>query len=64
MTDALARRIAFGDRYQVNLPPEATGVWTLRCESMSTENRGPTSGRTVHVVCYGGRILADLRIAD
>lgn len=62
--DALARRIGFQGRYQMNLPRGDTGVWTLSRDSMSTDSLDPTSDRTVHVDQYTGRILADVGYAE
>lgn len=62
--DQLARTIGFDARYQLNLPSEDTGVWTLSRDSMSTDSTAPTTDRTVHVDQYSGKILADVRYAD
>lgn len=62
--DALARRIGFEGRYQMNLPRGETGVWTLSRDSMSTDSSDPTADRTVHIDRHTGRILADVRFED
>lgn len=62
--DALAREIGFDGRYQLNLPPSETGVWTLSRDSMNTDSTDPMSDRTVHVDQYTGKILADVRYDD
>ncbi len=62
--DALARRIGYEGRYQLNLPQGDTGVWTLSRDSMSTDSVDPTSDRVVHVDQFSGKVLADIRFAD
>lgn len=62
--DALARAIGFEGRYQMNLPQDETGVWTLSRDSMSSDSLDPASDRTVHLDRYSGRVLADVRFAD
>ena len=62
--DALARKIGFDARYQLNVPQSEFGVWTLSRDSMSTDSTDPMSDRTVHVDQYTGKILADVRYAD
>ncbi len=62
--DALARKVGFEGRYQLNLPSGETGVWTMSRDSMSTDSTNPLSDRTVHVDRYTGNILADVRFAD
>jgi uncharacterized iron-regulated membrane protein len=62
--DALARRIGFDARYQLNLPKGDTGVWTLGRDSMNTDDEDPTSDRTVHIDQYTGNILADVGYGD
>lgn len=44
--DALAREIGFQGRYQLNLPQDDTGVWTLSRDSMSTDSTSPVADRT------------------
>lgn len=62
--DALARRIGFDGRYQLNLPRGETGVWTISRDSTSNDSPDPTSDRVVHVDRYSGNILADIRYED
>ncbi|MEQ8255687.1 MAG: PepSY domain-containing protein [Roseovarius confluentis] len=62
--DALARRIGFDGRYQMNLPTGDTGVYTFGRDSMNTDDVNPTTDRTTHVDRYTGRILADIRYED
>ncbi|WP_424985533.1 PepSY-associated TM helix domain-containing protein [Microbulbifer sp. S227A] len=61
---AFARRIGFENRFQLNLPQGAEGVWTISRDSMSNDSTRPTDDRTVHIDQYSGRILADVRFAD
>ncbi|KJZ20917.1 PepSY-associated TM helix domain-containing protein [Loktanella sp. S4079] len=62
--DAMAREIGFDARYQLNLPRDETGVWTISRDSMSTDSENPTTDRTVHIDQFSGEILADVRYAD
>lgn len=62
--DALARRIGFDGRYQMNVPASPTGVYTFSRDSMSTDSTDPTSDRTVHVDRHTGNILVDVRYED
>lgn len=62
--DALAREIGFDARYQLNVPQNETGVWTMSRDSMSTDSTDPMSDRTVHVDQYTGKVLADVRYED
>lgn len=62
--DAYARAIGFDGRYQMNLPQDATGVWTLSRDSMSADSTDPTSDRIVHLDRYSGDKLADIRFQD
>ena len=62
--DALARKIGFDARYQLNVPQSETGVWTLSRDSMNTDSVDPMSDRTVHVDQHTGKILADVRFED
>ena len=62
--DAYARAIGFDGRYQMNLPQDATGVWTLSRDSMSADSTDPTSDRIVHLDRYSGDKLADIRFLD
>ena len=62
--DALARRIGFDGRYQMNLPSGANGVWTLARDSMNNDSVSPTADRTTHIDRFTGNILADVRYDD
>ncbi|APG49082.1 PepSY-associated TM helix domain-containing protein [Phaeobacter porticola] len=62
--DALARQIGFAGRYQLSVPRNDSGVWTLSRDSMSTDSNNPTSDRTVHIDRHTGKILADVQFAD
>lgn len=62
--DALARAIGFDARYQLNLPRDETGVWTMSRDSMNTDSANPMSDRTVHVDRYTGKILADVKFSE
>ncbi len=62
--DAYARRIGFDARYQMNLPQDAAGVWTLTRDTMSADSTDPTSDRVVHIDRYSGDMLADVRFQD
>ncbi|MDV7341455.1 PepSY domain-containing protein [Terasakiella sp. A23] len=62
--DALARKIGFEGRYQMNVPTSETGVYTFSRDSMSTDSTDPFSDRTVHVDRYTGKVLADVRYED
>ncbi len=62
--DALARKIGFEERYQMNIPKNEAGVYTFSRDSMSTDSADPMSDRTVHVDQYTGKVLADVRYED
>ncbi|SNT74403.1 PepSY-associated TM helix domain-containing protein [Paracoccus seriniphilus] len=62
--DAMARKIGYEGRYQMNLPSGAEGVWTLSRDSMNNDSVDPTSDRVVHIDQYSGKILADIRFED
>ncbi|MBU2956610.1 PepSY domain-containing protein [Paracoccus sp. 1_MG-2023] len=62
--DRFAQQIGFTGRYQLNIPRNETGVWTISRDSMSTDSRNPTRDRTVHIDRYSGAMLADMRFAD
>lgn len=61
---ALARSLGFDGRFQLAVPDDETGVWTISRDSMSWDSTDPTADRTVHVDQYSGRILADVGFAD
>lgn len=59
-----ARGLGFVGRFQVSLPVEATGVWTISHDSMSNDGPNPSADRTLHIDQYTGHVLADVRYAD
>lgn len=61
---ALGRAIGFQGRFQVALPANEGGVWTLSQDSNSYDGPDPTADRTVHVDQYTGKILANVGFAD
>lgn len=54
----------FVGRFQVNLPGDETGVWTISHDSMSNDGPDPSADRTIHVDQYTGNVLADVGFAD
>ncbi|WP_426033641.1 PepSY-associated TM helix domain-containing protein [Cypionkella sp. TWP1-2-1b2] len=61
---ALGRTIGFQGRFQVALPADDGGVWTLSQDSNSYDGPDPTADRTVHIDQYTGKILASVGFAD
>ena len=61
---AFADGLGFDRRYQVNLPGDETGVWTISHDSMSNDGPNPAADRTIHIDQYTGNVLADVRYAD
>ncbi|MBB4124450.1 PepSY-associated TM helix domain-containing protein [Martelella radicis] len=61
---AFARSLGFNGRFQVYIPADATGVWTVSHDSMSNDGPNPTADRTIHIDQYTGRVLADVGFAD
>lgn len=61
---AFARQIGFNHRFQLNVPRDDTGVWTISRDSMSNDSDQPTQDRTVHIDQYTGKILADVQFED
>jgi len=59
-----ADSLAFDGRYQINMPQEETGVWTVSHDSMSNDGPKPTQDRTIHIDRYTGNVLADVQFAD
>jgi uncharacterized iron-regulated membrane protein len=59
-----ANDLGFDRRYQVNVPADDTGVWTISHDSMSNDGPAPSADRTIHVDRFTGRVLADVRYAD
>lgn len=60
----LGRMIGFDGRFNVVLPADEAGVYTLSQDSMSYDSTNPMGDRTVHVDQFTGRVLADVRYAD
>ncbi|MBN8630659.1 MAG: PepSY domain-containing protein [Rhodobacterales bacterium] len=61
---AFADGLGFAYRYQLNLPANETGVFTISHDSMSNDGPDPSADRTVHIDQYTGNVLADVRYAD
>jgi uncharacterized iron-regulated membrane protein len=61
---AFAAGLGFDGRFQLNLPKDAAGVWTISHDSMSNDGNDPSADRTIHIDQYTGRILADVGYAD
>lgn len=61
---ALAQRLGFAGQYHINVPQDATGVYTLSADTMSGDLANPFHDRFVHVDRYTGRILAQAGFAD
>lgn len=61
---AFADSLGFERRYQLNLPEDETGVWTISHDSMSNDGPDPTADRTLHIDRYTGNVLADVRYSD
>lgn len=59
-----AQSLGFNGRFQVNLPADATGVWTISHDSMSNDGTDPWGDRTLHIDQYTGRVLADVGYAN
>ncbi|AZL60256.1 PepSY domain-containing protein [Tabrizicola piscis] len=61
---AFAGTLGFDHRFQLNLPADATGVWTISHDSMSNDGPNPAADRTIHIDQFTGNVLADVRYAD
>jgi uncharacterized iron-regulated membrane protein len=61
---AFARSLGFVGRFQINLPADAAGVWTISHDSMSNDGPSPAADRTIHLDQYTGKVLADVRYDD
>ncbi len=59
-----ARSLGFAGRFQVNLPADESGVWTISHDSMSNDGHDPWGDRTIHIDRHTGNVLADVRYAD
>ncbi len=61
---AFARSLGFAGRFQLNLPTDETGVWTISHDTMSNDGGSATGDRTLHLDQYTGKVLVDVRYAD
>ena len=61
---AFADGLAFDGRFQINIPQDETGVWTVSHDSMSNDGPKPIQDRTIHIDRYTGNVLADVQFAD
>ena len=61
---AFAQSLGFNGRFQMNLPADESGVWTISHDSMSNDGPDPWGDRTLHIDQYTGRVLADVGYAD
>ena len=61
---AFADTLGFDRRFQLNLPKDGAGVWTISHDSMSNDGPDPTADRTLHVDQFTGNVLADVRYAE
>ncbi len=59
-----ARTLGFNGRFQINLPADETGVWTITHDSMSNDGNDPSADRTIHLDQYTGKVLANVGYAD
>lgn len=59
-----AATLGFDRRYQLNLPDDEAGVWTISHDSMSNDGPDPSADRTLHIDQYTGNVLADVRYAE
>jgi uncharacterized iron-regulated membrane protein len=60
---AFAETLGFPGRFQVNIPADETGVWTISHDSMSNDGPNPAADRTLHIDRYTGNVLADVPYA-
>ncbi len=61
---AYARALGFDGRFQLAVPQDGQGVWTISHDSMSNDGPAPWRDRTIHLDQYTGRVLADVGFAD
>ena len=61
---AFADGLGFAYRFQMNLPANDAGVFTISHDSMSNDGPDPAADRTLHIDQYTGNVLADVRYAD
>jgi uncharacterized iron-regulated membrane protein len=61
---AFAGTLGFDRRFQMNLPADEKGVFTISHDSMSNDGPDPSADRTIHIDQFTGNVLADVRYAD
>ena len=61
---AFARSLGFDGRFQLTIPGDATGVWTISHDTMSHDGGNAMGDRTLHIDQYTGRVLVDVGFAD
>lgn len=61
---AFARGLGFDGRFQIAVPGDEAGVWTVSHDSMSNDGPDPSGDRTIHLDQYTGNVLADVGFAD
>ena len=61
---AFAAGLGLPGRFQIALPRDSGGVWTISHDSMSNDGPDPSADRTIHIDQYTGRVLADVGFAD
>ena len=59
-----ARALGFNGRFQINLPADESGVWTISHDSLSNDGPDPRGDRTIHIDQYTGKVLANVTFAD
>lgn len=59
-----AQGLGFDGRFQIAIPGDAKGVWTVSHDSMSNDGPDPSADRTIHIDQYSGHVLADVGFAD
>jgi uncharacterized iron-regulated membrane protein len=62
--DRLAHTLGFSGQYQIKLPQEANGVFTIMADTMSGDVANPMDERTVHLDRYTGNVLANIGFSD
>jgi len=61
---ALAHQLGFAGQYQISLPQDEHGVYTLSRDTMSGDLNNPFRDRTVHIDRYTGKVLAEVGFHD
>ncbi len=59
-----AESLGFTNRYQLTLPADEAGVYTISHDSMSNDGPDPAADRTLHLDQFTGNVLADVRYAE